>query len=190
MRALAFLLLTLLTTTPALADAPTWTIDPTTSTLAFTGTQEGTEFKGTFQKFTADIKFDEKDLEHSSIKVTVDTASAHTGDKTYDGSLPGTDWFNAAEFPEAVFESKKITANPAADKDGVANYIADGTLTILGVTKNITLPFGLKTEGPNTHAFGEITLKRLDFGLGVNADGKGEWVGNDVKVRFDLMAHK
>ena len=172
-----------------------WVVDKEKSTLTFSGDQAGTAFHGRFYRFTPSIVFsprhlsDDSSMEQSHIKVVVDMASAHTGDKVYDGSLSGAEWLHVAAFPEAVFETTKLRATGGVDKEGIENYEAQGKLTLLGISKDIILPFSLKREGAVTHASGDITLKRLDFGIGEKVDSKAAWVGNDIHVRFDVYAH-
>lgn len=178
----------LLTPHTASADMAMWVVDASKSTLSFQGNEEGKDFKGVFERFSSDIQFSPDRLEKSSIRVTVETASAHTGEKAYDGSIAGGDWFNTSVFPQAVFEAHGFK-DMGQDKEGLRNYEAAGKLTILGVTKDITLPFSLKAEGKNTRAFGRIVLKRLDFGLGAKADATASMVADNVTVTFDITAH-
>lgn len=178
----------LLTPHTASADMAMWVVDASKSTLSFQGSEDGKNFKGIFERFSPDIQFSPDKLDASHIRVTVETASAHTGEKAYDGSIAGGDWFNATVFPQAVFEAHGFK-DMGQDKEGLHNYEAAGKLTILGVTKDLTLPFSLKTEGKNTRAFGSIVIKRLDFGLGAKADATASMVADNVTVTFDITAH-
>ncbi len=45
-------------------------------------------------------------------------------------------------------------------------YDAVGTLTIRGVTRDVTLPFRLSTTGDEARATGHLDLVRNDFGVG------------------------
>jgi polyisoprenoid-binding protein YceI len=168
--------------------APMWTIDPTASHLTFEVKQGDNPITGEFKKFTPTIEFDKADLTTSHIKVKVETGSAETGDKSNDSSLPSKDWFNIATFPSATFESASIT-NTGPDKVGLETFEAKGKLTILGVTREVVLPFTLKTDGDNTHASGTLALKRLDYGMGALIDPNSAMVSNDVTVKFDITAH-
>ncbi|MEK7801245.1 MAG: YceI family protein [Pseudomonadota bacterium] len=172
----------------ASADMAMWVVDSSKSTLGFTGTEEGKNFKGVFERFSSDIQFSPDKLDSSHIKVTVETASAHTGEKAYDSSIAGGDWFNSNVFPQAIFEARGFK-DIGQDKEGLHHYEAAGKLTLLGVTKDLTLPFSLKKDGKNTRAFGSIVLKRLDFGLGAKADATASMVADNVTVNFDITAH-
>ncbi|MFA7276970.1 MAG: YceI family protein [Pseudobdellovibrionaceae bacterium] len=170
-------------------DIAKWVVDAQKSTLTFSGREEGRPFSGSFADFTPEIVFAPEHLELSHIKVIIKTGSSKTDNPALDGDMLGRDWLASAQFPEATFETRSIRATGVSDKEGIINYEAAGNLTILGISKDIILPFALKDEGGTTHAFGEVTLKRLDFGVGVGADKNAQTVDNDIKVRFDIYAH-
>ncbi|MBW4034162.1 MAG: YceI family protein [Proteobacteria bacterium] len=166
------------------AGAPRWTVDAAKSSLDFTGTQTGTKFHGTFKTFTADIAFSPDDLADSHIDVTVDLASASTGDSQRDTALPGKDWFDVAKSPQAVFTSNRIT------KTGANTYQAIGTLQLRGVTKPLTLPFTVTIAGDTAHATASADLLRTAFGVGQGPWQSGQWVALNVDVTIDLTATK
>src|SRR5690242_7172886 len=65
---------------PGLASAADYTVQSAGSTLAFHGNFQGSGFDGHFEKFDAAIAYDAAHLEASKFDVTVDLASARTGD--------------------------------------------------------------------------------------------------------------
>lgn len=143
---------------PALA-ADHWTVARDASTITFSGTQAGAPFTGTFITWTADIAFSREDLAASAVTVTIETASAVTGDAQKDANLPTPNWFNASASPEATF----VTTAIATTGDG---YLATGTLTIRGIAKPVELPFTLAIDGDTAEMSGSTTVKRSDFGIG------------------------
>ena len=70
------------------AHAAGWTVDKSKSTLGFTGTQSGTKFDGTFKTWDAAIDFDPANPAAGHATVTIDMASAATGDKQRDEAIP------------------------------------------------------------------------------------------------------
>lgn len=162
--------------------AASWSVDPSKSKLAFSGTQTGTPFDGSFSRYTATIDFDPDHLETSRIAVTVDLASAVTGDAQRDAALPEPDWFDTGKFPQARFESLAIR------KTGDGAYEASGTLTIRGVSQPVTLPFTLQIDGTNAHAKGHVDLLRNNFGIGQGAWSTDQWVAFEVGVDIDIVA--
>jgi len=172
---------------PAQAEAlPAWTVDAGESRIVFIGRQMGAASKGWFKKFTATIRFDPKNLGASMAEVTVDTASAYTGNEDIDIEMRKEQWFHTAKYPTASFVTTKITAK------GANAYEAAGKLTIKDVTKDIVLPFkvALSNGGKTAKITGEVTVKRLDFGI-----GKGEWgatriVADEVVIQIEVVANK
>jgi polyisoprenoid-binding protein YceI len=164
------------------AAAVPWKIDTAKSQLSFSGTQTGVAFKGHFSRFNTQIDFDSDHLEASHIVVVIDPASATTGDRQRDGALPGKDWFDATQFPEAKFESTAISKTD----DGA--YAAAGTLTLRGIAKPVILPFTLTITGTTAHAKGHLNLVRTVFGVGQGAWSTGQWVALDVGVDVDIVA--
>lgn len=164
------------------AHAAPWVVDAGKSTLTFSGKQGKSPFTGSFATFTPVIEFDPAAPEKGSITVTVDTGSASIADdREQNDALPTEDWFFPKQFPEATFTSKTIT------REG-EGYRAEGTLTLRGVSKPVSLPFTLKAEGTATRAEGETVLNRTDFGLGGKQWADDKWVAYPVTVRFSLLA--
>jgi polyisoprenoid-binding protein YceI len=172
----------LLFATPAMA--ADWTVQADKSHLGFSGVQTGAPFKGSFGKWTAEISFDPAHPEAGHAKVTIDLASAGTGDKQRDTALPQGDWFDVKHFPQAAFEATSFTP-----KGGNA-YEAAGKLTIRGVTKDVVLPFTLAIAGDSATAKGHLGLVRTAFGVGQGPWTSGEWVALEVGVDVDLVAVK
>jgi cytochrome b561 len=164
--------------------ATTWNVVPGESRIQFSGTHAGRAFKGTFDTWTAAIVFDPANLAASKATVTVDLASAKTGDTTYDKTLPSVDWFDIAKTPSGVFTT---TAFRAVGGDA---YEADGTLAIRGFTVPVTLAFQWKAAGDKATLMGRAKLKRLDFGIGKSSDAPGEWVALDIPVEVTVAMTK
>jgi polyisoprenoid-binding protein YceI len=166
--------------TPALA--ADWIVDPAKSHLGFSGVQTGTPFKGEFRHFDAKISFDPAHPETGHATVTIDVASAHTGDTQRDEAMPQADWFDAAKFPQARFEAKSFRAK------GAGAYEALGTLSIRGLSHDVVLPFTLTINGSTAHATGRLQLVRTAFGVGQGPWASGQWVALEVGVDVDLTA--
>ncbi|WP_297513124.1 YceI family protein [uncultured Caulobacter sp.] len=170
-------------TAPALKDPVAWSVQKG-STLGFAASWSGNAIEGQFTRWTADILFSPEALDRSKLTVSVDMASAKTGDDQRDASLPGGDFFDAADHPKAVFTATKFR------KTGEGKFVADGTLDLRGVRKPLSLPFSLKIDGDSATARGVTTLDRTMFGV-----GQGEWASTDqiagkVKVSVSLTAKR
>lgn len=169
---------------PAWAASPAWTVDKGVSKVGFSSTFDGQAVSGSFRRWDADIRFDPKDLAHSSANVTIDVGSAATGDADRDAALPDTPWFYAAKYPKATFVTHSFKSL------GGNRYEAVGGLTIKGVTKPLTLPFTLVITGDTAKMNAAVGVNRLAFGV-----GQGEWATTQVipaavQVTIALTAHR
>ena len=113
------------------AMAAEWRVDPAASRLTFIGTQAGSPFEGSFETFSATIRFDESDLPASKAVVSIDMASVKTGNAQRDDAVKGQDWFGVATYPKAQFETK------AFRHVGGNRYEADAVLTIRNGSKPV-----------------------------------------------------
>jgi len=160
--------------------AAQWSMQPKESKLTFVGEQAGAQFEGNFDKFSADISFDPKNLAASRFDVKIDTGSVNTQDGERDTTIKSADLFDVKKFPSAQYVADKFT-----DKGG-NKYSATGKLTLRNVTKDVPIDFTFENKDGGAWLKGTAKIKRLDFGV-----GQGEWkdtstVGNDVQVRFAL----
>lgn len=179
------LLLSLLATfRPDAVRAGDWVVDPSRSALRFVGSETGNAFQGRFARWQAQIAFDSGDPAAARLRVAVDIGSATTDERRRDEAMLGEDWLDAGRFPSAVFEAAGF--RPL----GGGRFETTGTLTLRDQRRPVTLSFVLVEQEGGTHARGEATLIRTQFGV-----GRGQWsgvqvVGLDVKVVFDLVARR
>lgn len=165
--------------TPCIASAADYTVQ-SGSTLGFTSNFQGSSFDGHFGKWTAAISYDATKLATSKFDVTVDLASAKTGDNDRDSALPGADFFNVAKYPQAHF------VTTAFHQQG-SQVVADGMLTLRGVTKPVSLNVVFKPQGSGATLDVSGTVKRLDFGVGGGQYADTSVIGPDVKVTAHLV---
>lgn len=165
--------------------AETWTVEDD-STIEFTAYQEGAPVEGRFGDFTAEVVFAPGDLAASRVEVEIATASVATGHKDRDTTLRSSSFFDVKTWPSAAFVSDRLV------HQGGDRYEAHGQLTIRDVARDVVLPFELTIEenggGKVANAIGELTISRLDYGV-----GQGEWastrtVGEDVVIRIAIVA--
>lgn len=166
------------------AAAQVWTVDKAASRLTFRASANGVAFDGVFKTWDAQIAFDPKNLKASHATVTVSTASAVTGDPTRDQMLPTPDWFNVPKFAKATFVTSSITQ---ASPD---HYVANGVLTLHGVSRPVALPFTLTIAKDTAKMDGTTTIDRTQFGLGQGQAGGTETVAAQVSIGVKLMAKK
>lgn len=161
-------------TVPATAASGNWAV--TEGTLGFTIRQMGADVQGTFGTWTADIAFD-PGTGTGSVTVAIDVASLTLGSVTQQAL--SADFFDAAGYPAATFTA---TIRPDAGA-----FVAEGTLTLRGVTVPVTLPFALDLDGKTARMSGAVVLERLAYGIGQKYPD-GQSVGTSAAVRVALTA--
>lgn len=166
------------------AMAAKYKIDPTHTYPNFTVNHLGySTMHGQFAKTTGSLEFDQASGK-GSVNITIDAASIYTGFKKRDDHLRSPDFFNVMEFPEITFKSTSANL-----KGGNGKVM--GKLTIMGITKDITLdvsnircgkhPFNPKLAevcGFNATAM----VKRTDFGMKYGVPAIGENISISLEV--------
>ena len=190
-RKLSFLAAAVLAASPVLA-ADTYVSDKAHSEATFTLRHLVSKLSGRFNDFTTSIKIDSAKPEASSVEFAIKAASIDTQNENRDKDLRSANFFEVEKHPEIMFKSTKITQ---AGKD---KYSVTGSLTLHGVTKEVTVPVTFlgfaKDPWGNEKAGFEVstTLNRKDFGLTWNKtlDSGGYLLGDDVTVNINLEAAK
>ncbi len=119
---------------------------------------------GRFNDFEGNFSWDELNPASAAIEVTVKTASIDSNWAERDKHLRGGDFLDVEKFPTAGFKGTKFTGDASGGK-------MDGTLSLHGVTKPITLDVkfigaGDDPWGGYRAGFSATTaLNRGDFGI-------------------------
>ncbi len=174
---------------PALA-ADTYVIDVGHSNVGFSVRHFFSKVPGQFTKYEGTIVLDTQDMTRSSVNVSIDTASITTNIADRDKHLKSADFFDVEKFPKMTFASSKVTAVSAT------RLTVEGTLTIKGVSKPVTLDVDLLGSGPD--AWGgyrggfeaRTKVNRQDYGVAWNKvmEGGGTMLGDDVEVTLNVEA--
>lgn len=168
------------------AMAATYKIDPTHTYPNFTVDHLGfSTMHGQFAKTKGTLDYDQASGT-GSVNITIDASSIYTGFKKRDDHLRSPDFFNVVEFPEITFKSTSA-------KLSGGNGAVQGDLTIMGVTKNITLKVSKIRCGK--HPFNPklievcgfdatVTVKRTDFGMKYGIPK----IGDEISISLEVEA--
>lgn len=149
------------------ATAQTWSVDKDHSKLGFSITHlMVSSVEGRFKSFDAKITSTKDDFSDAVVELTADVNSIDTDNESRDKHLKSPDYFDAAQFSQAVFKSTSF--RKVSDK----KYKMSGNLTMHGITKPVELdvvfngtavhPYTKKTiAGFNVSG----TIKRTDFDI-------------------------
>lgn len=168
------------------AAAETYNFDPHHTSVIWKSSHLGFSNPfGIFSNIEGKLVLDEAAPEKSSINVTVPVDKIATGIGQFDDHLKSKDFFNTAKHPTATFKSTKV------EKTGDKTAKVTGDLTLLGVTKPVTLDVTYNNRGPNpfskapTIGFSATgTIKRSEFGLKYGLPA----VGDDVQITVEAEA--
>lgn len=114
---------------------------------------------GTFDVMNGTINFDENNLVGSSFDLSFPISSINTENKLRDKKAQTSEWFDAANYPNATFKSSSVVKT---DK----GYHVKGTMTIKGVSKSLTVPMLVKEKDGGLVLYGGFGLNRIDFKVG------------------------
>lgn len=143
--------------------------------------------RGAFTKSTARIMLD-REAKKGSTEVTIDTASIRSHDPRLDDILKGDGYFNVAKYPTMTFKSTAMRF----DGDRLAGV--DGELTMLGITKPVTLKVADFACGENPlnkkpmcGAEVTTTIRRSEWGM---TTGIGRSSGDEVRITIPIEAYR
>jgi len=174
----------LFVTAPAEAAVEKYTFDTTHTQVMFTVSHLGfSNSHGRFNTLSGGFSFDAEKPETSTVDVSIDTNSLYMASAPWEAHLKSADFFNVEKFPAMTFKSTKI------EKTGDNTGKLTGDLTLLGVTKPVTLDVTFNKSGIHPMTGKMIAgfsasgaLKRSDFGMNFGLPGIGDDVTLDIQV--------
>lgn len=122
---------------------------------------------GRFNKWDGTFQWDKDSPGAAKIEVTVDTASIDSNWAERDKHLRGEDFLDVEKYPTAVYKGTRYTGDAKGGK-------MEGTLTLHGVTRPMTLDVKVIGEGPDPWGgyragfSATATLRLKDFGIDYN----------------------
>ena len=185
------------TTAPVAAPAPVapagaYVIDKTHASVVWKIKHQGLSFyTARFTGMDAQLDFDPTDVAKSMLTATIDPKSVETDfaktrhatdTRDFNAEIASPQILNAAKFPTITFTSTKVVKT-AADKGRVT-----GNLTLLGVTKPVTLDVTYVGDRPDPrtkkHKVGfsaSGAVKRSDFGMTFG----GGFLGDEIQLLIE-----
>jgi polyisoprenoid-binding protein YceI len=171
-------------------EAGTYTLDQGHTTVEFIGRHLMiTKVRGRFTGFGGRIVIGDTP-EQSSVEVTIDASSVHSGDDSRDAHLRSPDFLDVEAHPAIGFRSTGVELG----RDGTARVTGD--LTIKGVTRPVTL--AVEFDGAQSDPWGgrrlgfsaSAEINREDWGLTWNValETGGVLVSKKIRLEFNVEA--
>jgi polyisoprenoid-binding protein YceI len=166
----------------------TYTIDPVHSQPIFEARHMGfSQQRGSFGKSTGKITLD-RAAKKGTVEVVIDTTSIRTYDPRLDEQMKSENFFNVAKYPTLTFKG----SNVVFDGDRVVQV--DGDLTMLGVTKPVSLKVANFVCGehptnkkPMCGAEATATIMRSDWGMKYALPKS---VSDEIKLIIPIEAYR
>ena len=142
--------------------------------------------RGRFNKTEGKITLD-RTAKTGNVDIRIDSASIDMGLDDWDKHMRGEDFFNVAAFPSMTFSADRFTF------DGDKPVAAEGTLTLLGVAKPVSLKIAGFTCG--THPINKKALCAADISTTIK---RSEWgmkkylpaISDEVVIKIPVEAFK
>ena len=149
----------------SLPPAGNYGFDKAHTVVGFVARHMLTKVRGRFTAYDGAIRIAERP-EDSTVRVEVEMASVTSDHDQRDGHLRSADFFEIDRFPTMTFESTAVRPT------GGEGFALDGTLTIKGISKPVTLQASFEGWGPGMQpdstvaAFSaKTTIDREDWDL-------------------------
>ena len=170
---------------PAAAD--TYTLDPRHTFPVFEVSHYDFSLqRGRFNKTTGKVTLDNA-TKSGSIEIVIDANTIDMGIDKWDEQMKSDAYFNTEQFPAITYRSDRVLF--LGDKP----VAAEGTLTLLGVSKPVNLAIAGFKCGPNPinkkpmcGANVSTQIKRSEFGMTRALPG----IGDDIKIMIAVEAFK
>ncbi|MEO1495378.1 MAG: YceI family protein [Pseudomonadota bacterium] len=167
------------------ASAAPYSVDKDHAQITFTADHLGfSTVHGQFRNWEAVVDFDPGNVEATQVAITIDATSIDTASALRDKSLRSKNFLNTATFPTITFRTTSVTPT------GTDTATVTGDLTLIGVTKPVTMSAKLNKLGPSPFQKDQMIagftitgqIDRREFGMSFAAPA----VSAIIPIRIDL----
>ena len=185
---LAALTLSLLWRSPCAAD--TFRIDPAHSKITFKVRHFLGTVNGRFQQFSGEIELNRSQPERSTVHAAIQVRSIQTGIAKRDAHLLGSEFFDAAKYPEITFQSRRVKQTGKDSGDIIGDFAMHGVARSIALHVRFLGFTGDKSDGQTTRW--QVTtepIKRSDFALRwSNGTERVSGIAEEVSVEMEIEA--
>ena len=166
-----------------------WQVDYAHSSIAFSVRHMMiSKVRGHFEKFEADVQFDEEQPANSAVQVNIAAASIDTRNEQRDNHLRSADFLDAEQYPSITFRSTQVEV---LDEHHAR---LTGDLTVRQETHPVTLdveymgkarsPWGTTSYGFS--ASGRVLRKNWNLTWNQALETGGVLVGDEIDIEVEL----
>lgn len=166
-------LVIMLTSAFVLYKSTDWKVKEGYSVKVFRNAQ--LQFPIYFKGLKAEISFDEAHPENSKISATIDATTIDTGNEMMTVHAKEESVLDTEKFPVITFVSSAV-------RKTTTGYEVTGTLTLKGITKEITFPFTFEKET----FIGEFNIAAKDFSI----SREGAVPSGEIRIELTIPVTK
>ncbi|MEZ5491985.1 MAG: YceI family protein [Gammaproteobacteria bacterium] len=168
------------------ARAANWELDPAQSLVIFKYSYGSEPFQGEFRNVQATFDIDPLRPSACEFQVTIPINDVYVDSPEVKDYLLDYELFDVDTWPTATFTAENCSVQSAN------SFVSDGTLTIRDQTHPISFPFMLDVETCDGqvcfHLTSEVTIQRLEYGVGQGYWANTAEVPNEVTIEVDVYA--
>ncbi|CAL1692308.1 Protein YceI [Brevundimonas subvibrioides] len=160
---------------PVLAQVSRWVAVPAQSSITMRVASPLGHRTGRFERWNADVRFDPEAPEAARVAVTVEAASLRMDNAALTRPAIGPALLDTERFPDIRF---RLTSLRRLDGE---QFTAQADVTMKGVTRPVSFPVTLRSDGRTAQMTGGFSLDRAVYGIGT----QGSWnrlIGRQVRV--------
>lgn len=166
--------------------AATWVLEPGESSVIFQYNYGSDPYEGKFTNVEATFEFDPMRPGTCDFQVTIHINDIGIESPEVLDYLLDYELFDVDQFPTASFKAEKCSL------DSLNAFTSEGTLTIRDQTHPLSFPFKFDIETLDGqiafHLTSEVTIQRLDYGVGQGYWANTAEIPNDVVIKVDVYA--
>lgn len=164
---------------PSMSTAQCYVANAENSDIRFEFAIERSTFTGHFTDFDVNYCWQNSVPESGEIAVTVNMASARTGNKDLDIGIQDKQALDADQYPVAKWKTLSIEKQ-------TSRYHTTGELTIRGISRPESGTFRLEPTDNGWRLVGQSQLNRLNYDLGIGEFADTDFIPNPVTVYFNF----
>jgi polyisoprenoid-binding protein YceI len=148
------------------------------SSINFSVRATGHTVEGHVTSFSSRIHFASQNDFPQFAEIRFETADLTTEHEERDREM--LNWLESEKYPEVFFEMEKVV--------GTGNTrVVEGSLTLHGVTRGVSIPVTITSKGPFTTITGETEIETRNFRLPKFRRALIMSVSPTVRIEFDLV---
>ncbi len=166
--------------------AATWVLEPDESSVIFQYNFGNDPYQGEFTNVEAVFEIDPMSPGACNFEVTINIEDIAIDSPEALDYLLDYELFDVDQFPTATFKAEKCSL------ESMSSFVSEGMLTIRDQSHPLSFPFNLDVDASGGkirfHLTSEVTINRLEYGVGQGYWASTAEIPNEVTITVDVYA--